>query len=220
MRPGGAEARYAAVMNQFATVHHADSNNQPSRYVAAVSRFAETLHPAGHRDLVHHADSSKHSSRYVAAVSCFAEALHPACRRDPPSPCDAATPVNPFLACWPRVGENPGSDHSDTADTGGTNHPGGAPTCVDVVRGLSGHWPRPLTDEALVPLLTAADRAQVLFPGPVGELIHREIHAYLEIGHRFGGNTLISRLAEQLLATPDRPADPVAVPRPSREAIR
>jgi len=39
-----------------------------------------------------------------------------------------------------------------------------------------------------------------LYPGPVGQLVHREIQAYLEFGHRLGQTGLITRLAEDVLA--------------------
>ena len=46
----------------------------------------------------------------------------------------------------------------------------------------------------------AARRALSLYPGPVGQLVHREIQAYLEFGHRLGQTGLITRLAEDVLA--------------------
>jgi hypothetical protein len=47
---------------------------------------------------------------------------------------------------------------------------------------------------------TAARWAQAAFPGPIGELIEREISVYLSFGFRFDGSGLISRLADQVLA--------------------
>ncbi|MDT7639041.1 MAG: hypothetical protein QOC83_3329, partial [Pseudonocardiales bacterium] len=35
-------------------------------------------------------------------------------------------------------------------------------------------------------------------PGSVGELIHREIHAFLDFGYRFDGGALIMRLAQEV----------------------
>jgi hypothetical protein len=64
-------------------------------------------------------------------------------------------------------------------------------------------------DDRITPLLVALDRARVRYPGLVGDLIHREIHTHLENGHRFGDNTLISRLAEELLTRPDVQPDQV-----------
>lgn len=55
-------------------------------------------------------------------------------------------------------------------------------------------------------LATAADRALRVYPGPVGELVDREIRAYLAFGHRFGHDTvLIDRLAKDVLAVEPAP---------------
>jgi hypothetical protein len=72
-----------------------------------------------------------------------------------------------------------------------------------------GAGPHSVGDDRITPLLVAVDQARVQYPGLVGELIHREIHTYLENGHRFGDNTLISRLAEELLTRPDVQPDQV-----------
>lgn len=132
--------------------------------------------------------------RYAMTMNRFAIVHHyHADREDRWSSWSAAAAVNPFMARWARP-------DSDSDSVVGTDLPGTA--AVDPA------GDRPAVDDGLAPLLTAAERAHVLYPGPVGELIHREIHAYLEIGHRFGGNTLVSRLAEQLLAAPQH--EPVA----------
>jgi hypothetical protein len=54
-------------------------------------------------------------------------------------------------------------------------------------------------------LETAARLALVVFPGPVGELVSREISAYLSFGFRFDGSGLVPRLADQILAS--KPSD-------------
>jgi hypothetical protein len=59
--------------------------------------------------------------------------------------------------------------------------------------------PRSMSDRDR--LNEAAQRALSLYPGPVGQLVHREIQAYLDFGHQFGQPSLITRLAEDLLAT-------------------
>lgn len=46
----------------------------------------------------------------------------------------------------------------------------------------------------------AAGHARRVFPGPVGELIHRELCAYAEFGYRFDSDGLIPRLAAAVLA--------------------
>jgi len=48
----------------------------------------------------------------------------------------------------------------------------------------------------------AAERALSLYPGPVGQLVHREIQAYLDFGHRFAQASLITRLIEDILGAP------------------
>lgn len=48
----------------------------------------------------------------------------------------------------------------------------------------------------------AARRALSTYPGPVGDLIHRELQAFLEFGYRFDDGTgLVTRLVDHLMAT-------------------
>jgi hypothetical protein len=47
----------------------------------------------------------------------------------------------------------------------------------------------------------AARWALLAYPGPVGELISREISVHLSFGFRFDSASLIERLADQVLAT-------------------
>jgi len=54
----------------------------------------------------------------------------------------------------------------------------------------------------------AAAHALRVHPGPVGEVIARELLAYAEFGYRFDDNALIPRLAAQVLATPSGAARP------------
>jgi hypothetical protein len=53
----------------------------------------------------------------------------------------------------------------------------------------------------------AAEFALRRYPGPVGELIHRELAAYAEFGHRFATNALIPRLVRHVLTPPGPSAD-------------
>jgi hypothetical protein len=46
----------------------------------------------------------------------------------------------------------------------------------------------------------AALHARRLYPGAVGELVHRELTAYADFGYRFTGDALIPRLAAEILA--------------------
>jgi hypothetical protein len=48
----------------------------------------------------------------------------------------------------------------------------------------------------------AAQRALVRYPGPVGQLVQREIEAYLDFGHGFAHASLITRLVEDLMEPP------------------
>lgn len=50
----------------------------------------------------------------------------------------------------------------------------------------------------------AAAHARRVYPGPVGELVARELAAYAEFGYRLTTDALIPRLATQVLGTPTR----------------
>ncbi|ALE72135.1 hypothetical protein Ae168Ps1_2591c [Pseudonocardia sp. Ae168_Ps1] len=45
----------------------------------------------------------------------------------------------------------------------------------------------------------AAFRATRVYPGPVGELISRELLAWEDFGYRLGGNRLVGELMEHVL---------------------
>lgn len=53
-------------------------------------------------------------------------------------------------------------------------------------------------------LADAMVEAAVRFPGPVGELVRRELRAFVDFGYRFDGSGLVPRLVDELLgdATP------------------
>lgn len=60
-------------------------------------------------------------------------------------------------------------------------------------------------DEALTPVertqyREVADRALTVYPGALGELVHRELHAFAEFGFRLAADRLIPRLAAEVLA--------------------
>lgn len=71
----------------------------------------------------------------------------------------------------------------------------------------------------------AALHARRVVPGPVGELIHRELTAYADFGYRFSNDGLVPRLAAAVLAiesdpaTPDSPP-PFGMPTPPRPCLR
>jgi hypothetical protein len=51
-------------------------------------------------------------------------------------------------------------------------------------------------------LRAAAFRVTRLYPGPVGELLSRELLTWEEFGYRLGANQLIMRLVDDVLKTP------------------
>jgi hypothetical protein len=51
-------------------------------------------------------------------------------------------------------------------------------------------------------LRAAALRAARLYPGPVGELVSRELITWDEFGYRLGGGQLVARLVDHVLTTP------------------
>ncbi|ANY07353.1 hypothetical protein AFB00_14845 [Pseudonocardia sp. HH130630-07] len=54
----------------------------------------------------------------------------------------------------------------------------------------------------------AAFRATRLYPGPVGELVSREILSWEEFGYRLGGDRMIAELVDHVLRAPsDRRSD-------------
>ena len=50
-------------------------------------------------------------------------------------------------------------------------------------------------------LRAAAFRATRLYPGPVGEVISRELHIWEDFGYRLGGKQLVMRLVDHVLKT-------------------
>ena len=46
----------------------------------------------------------------------------------------------------------------------------------------------------------AALHARRLYPGPLGELVYRELTAYADFGYQFAADALIPRLAAEILA--------------------
>jgi hypothetical protein len=51
-------------------------------------------------------------------------------------------------------------------------------------------------------LRTAAFRVTRLYPGPIGELVSRELLTWEEFGYRLGGHAMIMRLVQHVLTTP------------------
>ena len=62
--------------------------------------------------------------------------------------------------------------------------------------------PVPMDHHEKMRLRAAAFRATRLYPGPVGEVLSRELLAWEEFGYRFGGGQLMTRLVDHVLTTP------------------
>lgn len=52
-------------------------------------------------------------------------------------------------------------------------------------------------------LRAAALHARRMIPGPLGELVHRELTAYADFGYRFAADSLVPRIATEILAIRD-----------------
>lgn len=57
-----------------------------------------------------------------------------------------------------------------------------------------------LDGQELRRLRGAALHAKRVYPGPVGDLLARELHAYADLGYRFLPNALMDRLATEILS--------------------
>lgn len=71
-------------------------------------------------------------------------------------------------------------------------HPGPAPIAGDADQ---------LGFQEFVRIRTAALHARRTYPGPLGELVQRELIAYAEFGYRFAADALIPRLVTEILAS-------------------
>lgn len=70
---------------------------------------------------------------------------------------------------------------------------------------------RPMELPTKEALLDAAKRAQLLYPGPVGELLHQELVSWLQFGHLLG-SALIFRVVDEL----NQARDPSSTSPPTR----
>jgi hypothetical protein len=57
----------------------------------------------------------------------------------------------------------------------------------------------------------AARKGRLIYPGPLGELVHRELNAYAEFGYRFSDDGLIPRLAAAINDDVEQRAEPERV---------
>ncbi len=62
--------------------------------------------------------------------------------------------------------------------------------------------PAPMDHHEKMRLRAAAFRATRLYPGPVGELVSRELLTWEEFGYRLGGQALMRRLVAHVHDTP------------------
>jgi hypothetical protein len=67
--------------------------------------------------------------------------------------------------------------------------------------------PAPMDQHEKMRLRAAAFRATRLYPGPVGELLSRELLTWEEFGYRLGGGQLVMRVVDHVLRTPLVQAD-------------
>lgn len=59
--------------------------------------------------------------------------------------------------------------------------------------------PAPMEHHEKMRMRAAAFRATRVYPGPVGELISRELLSWEDFGYRLGGNRLVMELVDHVL---------------------
>ncbi|MEV1291123.1 hypothetical protein [Pseudonocardia sp. NPDC049635] len=59
--------------------------------------------------------------------------------------------------------------------------------------------PAPMEHHEKMRMRAAAFRATRIYPGPVGELISRELLSWEDFGYRLGGNRLVMDLVDDVL---------------------
>ena len=67
--------------------------------------------------------------------------------------------------------------------------------------------PVPMDHHEKMRLRAAAFRVTRLYPGPVGELVSRELLTWEEFGYRLGSQQLVMRIVDHVLTTPIADAD-------------
>lgn len=63
--------------------------------------------------------------------------------------------------------------------------------------------PAPMDHHEKMRMRAAAFRATRLYPGPVGELVSRELLSWEDFGYRLGGNRLVMDLVDHVLENSD-----------------
>ncbi|HEY1967509.1 MAG TPA: hypothetical protein VGH89_06155 [Pseudonocardia sp.] len=61
-----------------------------------------------------------------------------------------------------------------------------------------------MSHEERARLRAAALRAKRVYPGPVGELLSRELLSWEEFGYRLGSRTMIMGIVDEVLNRPDQ----------------
>lgn len=92
----------------------------------------------------------------------------------------------------------------DHAEDMRTERPAVVRFVENVGRGWVPDTPGRLTSHDIWRLGMASVQARARYPGPVGELVQREIWAYRDFGHRFGGGGIVERIVAELLAGQQR----------------
>jgi hypothetical protein len=69
-----------------------------------------------------------------------------------------------------------------------------------------GDAPRTMTLPERNELIRAANRARIVYPGAVGELIHRELEAAQNFGYLLVNGSLLRRLVAQVMEADGPPA--------------
>jgi hypothetical protein len=62
--------------------------------------------------------------------------------------------------------------------------------------------PVPMDHHEKMRVRAAAFRATRVYPGPVGELVSRELLTWEEFGYRLGGSQLVMQVVDQVLKEP------------------
>lgn len=87
----------------------------------------------------------------------------------------------------------------------------GAPSFPDPdIAEVMGMEPAPMDHHEKMRIRAAAFRATRIYPGPVGELVSRELLSWEDFGYRLGGNRLIMDLVEHVLKDSETRPDAAA----------
>lgn len=88
--------------------------------------------------------------------------------------------------------------------------PAPTPAAVTVVGGAAGAPPAVMDHHERMRMRAAAFRAKKLYPGPVGELISRELLAWEDFGFRLGGDQQVMQLVQHVMTAAEADVRPSA----------